>query len=308
MSVTTPVLAEDAGAVTASARRASGGDLAMGAVEQAMEILPTAGGGGLTLRALPVPRAVDMPVAGAPGVPAAARHAWRTRGAAASVGQSLTSVTASLIAAVVFASLAFPPLVEAAYAMLRGGPGPAAEMLIVILMAGTITVARLRARSVEPPVHDRQLDIVVALPFLAVSGWLALAWPDRVTPGDPLSDRAVVGFTAYLVGACLLLLGTRMVARIRWSFVMPLLAAPSVASTWPLWWAMLIVPVAAVLYGTARRKGTARGATPAIRYAPTVPAWGVVLAALCAVAIFGVAIALEPASTTHWQLLAGLHR
>jgi putative flippase GtrA len=78
----------------------------------------------------------------------------------------------------------------------------------------------------EPDVHDRQLDVILALPLLAAALWLELGWADRPSLQEPLHSRDVVALALFLAATCLLLLGTRLTARLRWVLCLPLLALP----------------------------------------------------------------------------------
>jgi len=73
-------------------------------------------------------------------------------------------------------------------------------------------------------VHDRQLDVILAVPLLAAALWLNLGWADP-SPGE-VSTRVLAALVLFLAGAALLLLGTRMTARLRWVLCLPLLGTP----------------------------------------------------------------------------------
>lgn len=233
----------------------------------------------------------------------------RIRRAVPPVGQSAVSITVRLLAAVALSALAFPALPVAAYNAVRLGVGGAAQLTLVCSTAIAMVCLRARRAVGEPQVHDRQLDVILALPFLAAAGWLALAWPNHPTMGGPLSDRAVIGFTTFVIGACLLMLGTRFTARIRCALPLPLLAAPVITASGALWSALYAAAVLMLAWIVVRR--VVRGTDPlaahraAIRYAPSISLLSTVLVVMFAVTIGGAPFVLDPSLATHWALLVG---
>jgi hypothetical protein len=74
----------------------------------------------------------------------------------------------------------------------------------------------------EPDVHDRQLDVILALPLLAAAVWLALGWGALPAPGAAIPNHLVMAVTAFLLGTSFIFLGTRITARLRWILLLPL--------------------------------------------------------------------------------------
>jgi len=120
----------------------------------------------------------------------------------------------------------------------------------------------------------------------------------------------VVAATAFLVGASLLLLGTRLTARIRWALCLPVLALPAVTSRPPIAAALIAVAVIATAAATLRRLRNRHRASEPVRSEPAgrshpLPSWrlaGAVVAALAVVlAVVAVAPGLgsDPASASH---------
>jgi hypothetical protein len=92
-----------------------------------------------------------------------------------------------------------------------------------------LTAARAAPRPGEPDVHDRQLDVILALPLLGGATWLSLGWPGTADADQPLSNRGVLALTLFLAGASLLLLGTRLAGRLHRVLWLPLLGLPWLA-------------------------------------------------------------------------------
>jgi hypothetical protein len=122
--------------------------------------------------------------------------------------------------------------------------------LAVVCAAGlALVVTRAAPAADEPDLHDRQVDVILALPLLGVAGWLALGWPGTSIATEPLGNRGVVALTVYFAGASLLLLGTRLTARLRWVLCLPLLGLPWLAAQREL--CALIIALVAVRAGLA---------------------------------------------------------
>ncbi|GAB7036240.1 MULTISPECIES: glycosyltransferase [Catenuloplanes] len=161
-----------------------------------------------------------------------------------------------LLLAVVLTAVAFPALAASTWDALweRGGTVP---LLIPLVAASALVVARLRPASHEPDVHDRQVDGLLAAALLISAGTLVLVAP----------DLTLVAGVAFLAGAAILLLGTRATARLRWVMLLPLVAAVPLPSTVrpgelvPLLGAVVCLTVCAGVIG-ARRAG--RSIVPAL--------------------------------------------
>ena len=94
---------------------------------------------------------------------------------------------------------------------------------VIIVLATALIVVCSTPRFDEPDVHDRQLDVVLALPLLGAALWLCYAWAVSFSLDHPLGDRGLFALTFFLTGATILLLGTRMAARLRFFLCAPLL-------------------------------------------------------------------------------------
>ena len=101
----------------------------------------------------------------------------------------------------------------------------AATTSAVLLSAAALVATRSAPDPQEPDVHDRQLDVILAVPLLAAALWLNFGWADPVVPTE-VPTRVLAALVLFLAGAALLLLGTRMTARLRWVLCMPLLGVP----------------------------------------------------------------------------------
>jgi len=101
----------------------------------------------------------------------------------------------------------------------------AATTSAVLLSAAALVATRSAPDPQEPDVHDRQLDVILAVPLLAAALWLNFGWADPVVPTE-VPTRVLAALVLFLTGAALLLLGTRMTARLRGILCMPLLGVP----------------------------------------------------------------------------------
>jgi putative flippase GtrA len=127
----------------------------------------------------------------------------------------------------------------------------AATTSAVLLSAAALAATRSSPDPQEPDVHDRQLDVILALPLLAGAVWLDLGWPDPASPGE-VPARVLAALVLFLAGAALLLLGTRMTARLRWILCLPLLGVPWLGAH-PTVRTLLVVAVACAAVVTAER-------------------------------------------------------
>jgi hypothetical protein len=119
-------------------------------------------------------------------------------------------------------------------------------MIAAVFLTGSALVAVRAAPSPgEPDVHDRQLDVILALPLLAAAVWLELGWPRVMPLAEALNNRGVLAVTLFLAGTSLVLLGTRLTARLRAVLCLPLLGLPLFTER-PV---LHVVLVAAVLAG-----------------------------------------------------------
>ncbi|MEX5272284.1 hypothetical protein [Kocuria sabuli] len=159
--------------------------------------------------------------------------------------------------------MAFPALMDQAWQVLSDG-GVAAAMLLAVTICA-ITGAALRAAPApgEPDVHDRQLDVILAVPFIGGSVWLATGWPEQFTSGQPLSGHQIIAATALLTGIYLLVAGTRLTARLRYVLILPLLALPQVTGHRVLLLLVAVTIAATVLLVIVRLRRSTRLATSA---------------------------------------------
>lgn len=137
------------------------------------------------------------------------------------------SLALRLLLAPVATAVAFPDTVSA-MGQVDGLAGFVALGLVVA--AAVIMVAtRVRPAVGEPEVHDRQLDLIAGLLLVAAAAWLSME-RIRSGPSNEPTTRDVLAITVFLVGTSLLLWGTRMVLRLRWALLLPLLSLPVVTT------------------------------------------------------------------------------
>ncbi|PID53415.1 MAG: hypothetical protein CSB46_08205 [Micrococcales bacterium] len=100
----------------------------------------------------------------------------------------------------------------------------------VALVAGFALAASLvRPWRPRPPVHDRQLDVILAVPFISLAAWMLLWWPlidERRTP----TDAGIVTVVAFTAAVVLLVLGTRTAGQLSPALLPGLVALPSLAT------------------------------------------------------------------------------
>ena len=136
----------------------------------------------------------------------------------------------------------------------------AATTSAVLLSAGALVATRSSPDPQEPDVHDRQLDVILAVPLLAGAVWLNVGWADPASPAE-VPARVLAALVLFLAGAALLLLGTRMTARLRWILCLPLLGVPWLGAH-PTVRTLLVVAVSCAAVVTAdrhRRRSPAPG-------------------------------------------------
>lgn len=127
---------------------------------------------------------------------------------------------------------------------------------LILLLIGMLALAAPR-RS-EPEVHDRQVDLIIGAVLLAFGVWQIHAGSEL--PHEQLTTAAVVGACAFLAGATTVLLGTRLAARWRWLFAVPLvLIEPIRSHPWAAA-AFLVVAGIALAWGIRRVHGPATAA------------------------------------------------
>jgi glycosyltransferase involved in cell wall biosynthesis len=132
---------------------------------------------------------------------------------------------------ILFLAAAFPNLTQQSWRTVTAGsasPG----VLAAALIATALIIGRTRPGRHEPDVHDRQLDAILGLSFLAASAWLKMQWPASMNTNTPPAAHEVVAVVLFLFGASLLVLGTRATARLKWALLVPLLGVPQLAQQW----------------------------------------------------------------------------
>lgn len=214
------------------------------------------------------------PAAGA----GSSRHRLRSRGVAPSgellhgaiglVRRSLLPAVPVLLrlgVAVVAALLAFPAIAVHEWQSLTRGGLPAVEVLTALTAALVLVVVRAVPATGEPDVHDRQVDFILALPALGAALFLTFAWPTHLGSSGTLGPREVAAFLSFFVGACLLVLGTRCTARIRWVFYLQLLMLPVVSVVPVLVGVVVVSFVAATVAAAARSSARATSGTAELR-------------------------------------------
>ena len=136
-----------------------------------------------------------------------------------------------------------------------------------VLCCGLLVATRLRPRPGEPAVHDRQVDVILSLPFLAAAVWVGLH-----NHGAPQwTGYDAIALTSFLGGTGFLVLGTRATGRLVLPLLMPLLTAPLITSHRAVLVVALAVLVVVAVRGLRGRAGRdVRRATQPHDF----PAWG----------------------------------
>ncbi|MEV6300682.1 glycosyltransferase family 2 protein [Actinoplanes sp. NPDC051861] len=116
--------------------------------------------------------------------------------------------------AALLTAAAFPALATMAWDSVTTR-GPAVPLIIPVAAGAALVAGRVRPPRGEPDVHDRQVDGLLAVAFLATAGTLLVLMPGRTAWLVPAA-------LAFLAGAAILLVGTRAVARMRWALLLPL--------------------------------------------------------------------------------------
>lgn len=128
-----------------------------------------------------------------------------------------------LAAVVAAALLAFPTIAIHEWQTLTRGDLPALEMLAAVGAAVLLVIIRAVPAKGEPDIHDRQVDYILAFPAFVVTFYTAFGWQTHLGSSGTLGPREVAAFTSFLLGASLLVAGTRCTARIRWLFYLQFL-------------------------------------------------------------------------------------
>lgn len=149
---------------------------------------------------------------------------------------------------------------------LRADPAPAALAAIAVplVLALALSASIQLRRRPEQPIHDRDVDVIVAVTALGLAGlpsWLVAARLDALTWALRLD---LLGLAPFVAGAAAVLVGTRAMWRHRW----PLLVLGSI----PLFQAALYAFGPAGLAAASLVSGTAVG-WACVRRAPSPPGW-----------------------------------
>ncbi len=186
-----------------------------------------------------------------------------------------------LLLPIVFTVVAFPAVALRSWHLLRSGPS-AAGVVVAAVAVVVIVVLQAAPKPGDADVHDRQVDVIMALPLLATAVWLSTG----LSATAPWSIRELLGGTAFLAGSALLLLGTRLTARLRWVLGLPLLTLPTMAGRPDLSWALALLVVAVVFIRAFRTREPiqAQGARPVSGELQRLPKWPVATVVVTAVA------------------------
>lgn len=142
---------------------------------------------------------------------------------------------------------AVPGAARHAWATLTSGGIAVVELLAGAACVVLLTMAKSRPAPGEPDVHDRQLDIILTIPFLAAAVWFALDWSQDWHAGATWTVPAVLAVVTFGFAASFVLLGTRTTARLRWALLIPLALLPVVQRQ--SWSAVAATAVIVVLTG-----------------------------------------------------------
>jgi hypothetical protein len=167
------------------------------------------------------------------------------------------------------------------------------HLAVVAAVAVTMVATRVHPSVGEPDVHDRELDLIAGVLLLAAATWLSLG-PAPSTPVMEPTTRDVLAITSFLLGAGLLVVGTRIVMRLQWVFLLPLLALPVVTEhvfvAVALTAVVVLVAAQPLLWrspaGRHAPRGGRRRETRAIRQLPPLmPAGGFTIVLACLLAL-----------------------
>jgi exosortase/archaeosortase family protein len=103
---------------------------------------------------------------------------------------------------------------------------PLAYLGLVPVIALGLAALRARPTTAEPPIHDRQLDYIVAIPLLAASLLVNIFLPARLSAMFWVWRVDLLGLPLFVAGAITLLFGVRMLWRLRVAVAFLFLAWP----------------------------------------------------------------------------------
>jgi len=186
-----------------------------------------------------------------------------------------------LLMPIVLTVVAFPAVAVRCWHLLHSGPS-AAGVLVAAVAVVVIVVLQAAPKPGDADVHDRQVDVIMALPLLATAVWLSTG----LSATAPGSIRELLAGNAFLAGSTLLLLGTRLTARLRWVLALPLLTLPTLAGRPDLSWALalLVVGVIFIRAFLTRKPIQAPAGRPVPGELQRLPKWPVATVVVAAVA------------------------
>lgn len=106
---------------------------------------------------------------------------------------------------------------------------PLAYLGLVPLVAAGLAVALARRQTGDHDIHDRQVDLLVGLPLVGLALLLVLALPERLGSEFWLWRLDLLSLPVFAAGLVALLLGTRVLWRVRAALLFLLVA-------WPIPW------------------------------------------------------------------------
>lgn len=130
---------------------------------------------------------------------------------------------------------------------------PLAYLALVPVLAFVLAVARTRLGPPDTPIHDRQLDWIIGLGFLAAAGGILLLAPRPESSAFWLARVDLLTLPLYVAGLVSLFLGVRRVWALRFPILFLLLA-------WPVPFTVLL-SVTAVPFTEMTAKATALATT-----------------------------------------------
>lgn len=186
-----------------------------------------------------------------------------------------------LLLPIVFTVVAFPAVAVRSWHLLHSGSS-AAGVLVAAVAVVVVVVLQAAPKLGDADVHDRQVDVIMALPLLATAVWLSTG----LSATAPWSIRELLAGTSFLAGSAFLLLGTRLTARLRWVLVLPLLTLPTLVGRPDLSWALALLVVAVVFIRAflTREPIQAQAGRPVSGELQRLPKWPVATAVVTAVA------------------------
>jgi exosortase/archaeosortase family protein len=113
---------------------------------------------------------------------------------------------------------------------------PLAYLGLVPFIALLLAAARVRPRSGEPPIHDRQVDYIIAMPMLLCAVAFELFMPIRLSTLFWLYRMDLLALPLFVAGTITLLFGTRTLWRLKIAVGFLILAWPLPYTTFLVNW------------------------------------------------------------------------